>query len=105
MLNVASYTVREVGKDYIVLADSRGNVRVNFADDDALPNLKKEETAASFQHLVGKSVALPEPIRCDPPGRLFIAVDILRDIDNSTRAIPNYFAIASIEQADKPSPK
>lgn len=94
---LSKYGIKEVGVGYVVFADSLNVVRVNFADDTMYPTLTKEESAASFRGLEGKEVGLPEPLMCDPPGRLFIAVDIWKDIDNSTRAIPNYFAVSSVE--------
>ena len=97
MTTVAKYGVKEIGEDYVVFQDSVNVVRVNFADDTLYPNFTKEDSAASFRGLEGKEVALPEPLRCDPPGRLFIAIDIWEDLDRSTRAIPNYFAVHSVE--------
>ena len=96
-MTVAKYKIKEVGKAYVVFADAQSLVCVDFADDNIFPNLSKEETAASFLGLEGKPAALPEPLRCDPPGRLFIGVDILPDIGNSARVIPNYFAVSTIK--------
>jgi hypothetical protein len=83
--------IEEAGSDYLRLRDDSTDVRINFADNEMF---SKEESAASFRHLLGEPAAIPvgEPF--------FIGVDFWRDgFDGSLKVVPFDFTVASVERS------
>jgi hypothetical protein len=92
MAVVEILNIEEAGPDYLRLRGGNTDVRINFADDEMF---SKEESAATFRHLLGKPAAIPvgEPF--------FIGVDFWRDrFDGSLKVVPFNFTVASVDRGE-----
>jgi hypothetical protein len=86
--------IEETGRDYVLLRDSKMEVRVNFEDDEMFT---KEDSAGFFRGLVGKPAAIESPDSNGVNGQFFIAVDFWRDVDDHLKVVPFTFAISTVE--------
>ena len=76
MVTLNLYRVKEVGSDYIVLADDATDVRVTFAGGsgsiiDTDPPITKEENARFFKRSVPLVVGLETPVSLNEPRTIF----------------------------------
>lgn len=100
MISLKLYQLKQVGKDYILLADDTTDVRVMFADrpgdvSDLVPT--KEEEAAFFRGvkcMIGLETPIVSP---KEPKNVNIFLDHHVDLFGMLRSIPFPFHVARIE--------
>lgn len=88
--SVEIFNIEEAGSDYLLLAGTGTQVRVNFDKDK---DFTKEESAACFRGSEGKPSAIPADFN-EP---FFIALDSWGSPDNTVRVVPFTFAVSTVE--------
>lgn len=104
------YRVKEVGGDYIVLADGAKDVRITFADvpesgnkDDNVA-ITKEEHASFFKH-IRCQVGLETPVvPLKGPCNVNFFMDHFVDLFGLLRSVPFPFLVSRIEVSSTSSP-
>jgi hypothetical protein len=95
------YELKEVGKDFIIIANGKAEVKVTFADredpyDDLAP--KKEEEASFFRGIKNKWMGLEAPVTpFNTKKNITIFMDTFVDMFGTLKAVPFPFSVASIE--------
>jgi hypothetical protein len=92
MTTVQILSLKEVGRDFILMKDATTTVRVTFADDH---QFTAEDSAGFFNHLVEKPLAVPVPTDADKD--FFISPDMWPDAFGNVKVIPFRFATAAVE--------
>jgi hypothetical protein len=97
------YRVKEVGGDYIVLADDATDVRITFADvvgsgsEDDNVAITKEEHAQFFKH-IRCQVGLETPVvPLKEPRNVNLFLDHFVDLFGLLRSVPFPFLVSRIE--------
>ena len=106
-LNLNLYRVKEVGSDYVVLADDAADVRITFAggsgsgiDND--PPTTKEENAQFFKRSVPLLVGLETPVvSVNEPRTINLFLDHFVDLFGWLRSVPFPFPVSRIEVKNK----
>jgi hypothetical protein len=104
-VNMNLYELKEVGKDFIVIEDSKTDVKITFADrEDPSNDLKpkKEEEAAFFYGIKNKLIGLEVPVGpFKTKKNMNIFMDTFVDMFGTVKSIPFPFTVASIEITEK----
>jgi hypothetical protein len=103
MVTLNLYRVKEVGGDYIVLADDATDVRITFAggsgssiDND--PPTTKEENARFFKRSVPLLLGLETPVAdSNQPRTINLFLDHFVDLFGWLRSVPFPFPVSRIE--------
>jgi hypothetical protein len=103
MVTLTLYRVKEVGSDYIVLADDAADVRITFAggsgsliDND--PPTTKEENARFFKRPVPLLVGLETPVApLSQPRTINLFLDHFVDLFGWLRSVPFPFPVSRID--------
>jgi hypothetical protein len=107
MLTLTLYQVKEVGSDYIVLADDATEVRVTFAGGsgsiiDSDPPITKEENAQFFKRSVPLLVGLETPVvPLKEPRTINLFLDHFVDLFGWLRSVPFPFPVSRIDVTPK----
>jgi hypothetical protein len=102
-MTLTLYNVKEVGNDYVVLADNNPPVKITFAGgipgtSDLDPPTTKEENARFFARSTPLAVGLETPITpTNKPGTLTIYMDHYVDLFGLLRAVPFPFHVSRVE--------
>lgn len=103
MVTLNLYRVKEVGSDYILLADDATEVRVTFAGGsesviDTDPPITKEENAQFFKRSVPLMVGLETRIApLNEPRIINLFLDHFVDLFGWLRSVPFPFPVSRIE--------
>ena len=108
-LQLQLFSVKEVGRDYIVLVDDTTSVKITFAGgsgtpaSDLDPPVTKEENAKFFetQKRKGLKAGLEAPVRpLNKPQTINIFLDHYVDLFGWLRSIPFPFPVSRIEVSE-----
>lgn len=102
-LTLSLYAIKEVGTDFLVVADDNTQIKITFADrdDHTESGISKEDEAALFRHtqcLVG----LREPVvpfNAKEGVNMDIFLDHFKDDVGNIKSMPFQFQVRSIEVA------
>lgn len=98
MTTAEIYKIEEAGEDDVVFNNGEQRVRVNLSNEELYPYFTKEDRAADFRRIIGKDVALPNPVSANSEaGYLSIALDIQRTAENEARVHEMHVSFSSIE--------
>jgi hypothetical protein len=103
MVTLNLYRIKEVGSDYIVLADDATDVRIMFAGGsgsiiDTHPPITKEENAQFFKRSVPRLVGLETPVApLNEPRTINLFLDHFVDLFGWLRSVPFPFPVSRIE--------
>jgi len=103
MVTLNLYRVKEVGSDYIILADDATNVKIIFAGGsgsviDTDPPITKEENAQFFKRSVPLLVGLETPVVSLNESRTInLFLDHFVDLFGWLRSVPFPFPVSRIE--------
>ena len=102
-LSLYLYRVKEVGNDYVVLADDATDVKITFAGGsgsiiDTDPPITKEENAQFFKRPVSLLIGLETPvISVNEPRTIDLFLDHFVDLFGWLRSVPFPFPVSRIE--------
>lgn len=103
MVTLNLYRVKEVGTDYIVVADDATEVRFTFAGGswsiiDTDPPTTKEENAQFFKRSVPLLVGLESPVvSVREPSTINIFLDHFVDLFGWLRSVPFPFPVSRVD--------
>jgi hypothetical protein len=101
-LRLSLYKVKQVGSDFLVLADDNTEIKITFADREPDHNdaaYSKEDEAAFFRHtqcLVGLEAPV-RPFNSQEGVEIDIFLDHFKDDVGNVKSVPFPFQVKSIE--------